>query len=407
MGSSFSYILARRLSLQKGSGSSRLIVRIATGAVALSVAVMIISIAIVKGYQSEIRSKIIGFSTHIQITSLDMNNSFETTPIYRDTVLEKILSGHNSVSHLQPFAIKAGILKTKEEFSGVVLKGVDTSYDWRFLQQHLTTGAVLSLNADEYSTDIVLSKVLADRLKLKTGDNVLLYIAQDPPRVRKFKVCGIYNTGLEEMDRLYAFVDMKQVQKLNQWSDYAVSGYEVGLKNYSDVDQVSSELLGYLPYNFEIHTIRDLFPQLFDWLGLLDLNVWVIIILMIVVACINMATALLILIVERSNMIGLLKAMGANNRSIANIFVYIASYLVLWGMIVGNVAGIGICLSQSYGGWFKLNQDAYYLNEVPILLQWTDVLMINVGSFIICYMVLLLPAMFVSKITPIKAIRFQ
>ncbi|MES2559843.1 MAG: ABC transporter permease [Bacteroidota bacterium] len=407
MGSSFSYIIARRLSLQKGSGTSRLIIRIATGAVALSIAVMIISIAIVKGYQSEIRSKIIGFSTHIQISSLDMNNSFETTPIYRDTVLEKLLQQNDGVTHLQPFAIKAGILKTKEDFSGVVLKGVDSAYDWRFLQQHLVSGSTLSLHPDSVSNTILLSKVLADKLKLKVGDHVLLYIAQEPPRVRKFLIVGLYNTGLEEMDKLYAFVDIQQVQRLNQWSEYAVSGYEVGLKNHADIDLVSTELLSLLPYNLEIHTIRDLFPQLFDWLSLLDLNVWVIIILMIIVACINMATALLILIVERSNMIGLLKAMGANNQSVSRIFVYMVSYLIVWGMIIGNIAGIGICLSQYYGGWFKLSQDAYYLSEVPILLKWTDVLFINLGSFIICYLVLLLPAAFVSKVTPIKAIRFQ
>lgn len=407
MGSNFSYIIARRLSLQKGSGTSRLIIRIATGAVALSIAVMIISIAIVKGYQFQIRSKIIGFSTHIQITNLDMNNSFETSPLYRDTLLEKLLLQNANVVHLQPFAIKAGILKTKEDFSGVVLKGVDASYDWRFLQQHIVSGSIPALKADTVSNAIFLSKVLADKLKLKVGDNILLYIAQDPPRVRKFLICGIYNTGLEEMDRLYAFVDIQQVQRLNQWSDRAVSGYEVGIREYAEIDRIASELLSLMPYNLEIHTIRDLFPQLFDWLNLLDLNVWVIIILMIIVACINMSTALLILIVERSNMIGLLKAMGAGNRSVSRIFVYMASYLIIWGMIIGNIAGIGICLSQYYGGWFKLSQEAYYLSEVPVLLEWTDVLYINIGSFIICYLVLLLPATFVSKVAPIKAIRFQ
>jgi lipoprotein-releasing system permease protein len=407
MGSSFSYIIARRLSLQKGSGTSRLIIRIATGAVALSIAVMIISIAIVKGYQSEIRSKIIGFSTHIQISSLDMNNSFETTPIYRDTVLEKLLKKNSHVTHLQPFAIKAGIFKTKEDFSGVVLKGIDTTYDWRFIEQHIIAGTTLFLNKDSVSNSVLLSKVLADKLKLKVGDNVLLYIAQEPPRVRKFTICGIYHTGLEEMDRLYAFVDIQQVQRLNQWSANAISGYEVGLDTYAMMDEVATELLGNLPYYLEIHTIRDLFPQMFDWLNLLDLNVWVIIILMIIVACINMATALLILIVERSNMIGLLKAMGANNQSISRIFVYMASYLIFWGMIIGNIVGLVLCLSQQYSGWFKLSQEAYYLSEVPILLEFTDVLFINMGSFVICYIVLLLPATFVSKVTPIKAIRFQ
>lgn len=377
------------------------------GAVALSIAVMIVAIAIVKGYQSEIRSKIIGFSTHIQISNLDMNNSFETNPIYRDSIMERMLTHKPTVTHLQPFAIKAGILKTKEDFAGIVLKGVDSVFDWRFLQQHLQEGQTLFFTHDETSTDMLISKIMADKLKLKLNDNVLLYIAQDPPRVRKFRITGIYHTGLSEMDELYAFVDMRQVQKLNNWDEMAISGYEVGITDYNQLDEMSGDLLSMLPYNLQIHTIRDLYPQLFDWLGLLDLNVWVIIILMIIVACINMITALLILIIERSNMIGMLKAIGARNQTIGSIFIYMAGYLILSGMVIGNMMGIALCLSQSYFGWFKLSQEAYYLSQVPIQLELTDVLLINAGSFLICFLVLFLPARFVSRITPVKSIRFE
>jgi lipoprotein-releasing system permease protein len=404
---SFSYFIARRLSSQKGSGSSQLIIRIAMGAVALSIAVMILAIAIVKGYQSEIRSKIIGFSTHIQISHLDMNNSFETTPIYRDTLLEKLLKQQQEVSHLQPFAIKAGILKTKNDFAGVVLKGVDSTFDWRFLQQHLRQGNTLKFSSEETSTDMFISQTLANKLQLALNDKVLLYLAQEPPRVRRFTITGIYNTGLSEMDELYAFVDMRQVQKLNSWNEFAISGYEIGILDYHKIDQVSNELLAFLPYNLEIHTIRDLYPQLFDWLGLLDLNVWVIIILMVIVACINMTTALLILIIERSNMIGMLKAIGASNKTISKVFIYMASYLILMGMLVGNLVGIGIALSQYYWGWFQLSQESYYLSKVPIQLDILDIGLINLGSFIICFLILLLPAQFVSRISPIKAIQFQ
>jgi lipoprotein-releasing system permease protein len=404
---SFSYFIARRLSSQKGSGSSQLIIRIAMGAVALSIAVMIMAIAIVKGYQSEIRSKIIGFSTHIQISHLDMNNSFETKPIYRDTLLEKLLKQQQDVSHLQPFAIKAGILKTKNDFAGVVLKGVDSTFDWRFLQQHLRQGNTLKFSSEETSTDMFISQTLANKLQLALNDKVLLYLAQEPPRVRRFNITGIYNTGLSEMDELYAFVDMRQVQKLNSWNEFAISGYEIGIHDYHKIDQVTNELLAFLPYNLEIHTIRDLYPQLFDWLGLLDLNVWVIIILMVIVACINMTTALLILIIERSNMIGMLKAIGANNKTISKIFIYMASYLILMGMLIGNLVGIGIALSQYYWGWFQLSQESYYLSKVPIQLDILDIGLINLGSFIICFLILLLPAQFVSRISPIKAIQFQ
>ncbi len=368
---------------------------------------MIISIAIVKGYQLEIRSKIIGFSTHIQITHLDMNNSLETIPVYRDTVMEKMLLNNDEITHLQPFAIKAGILKTPTDFAGVVLKGVDRSFDWRFLQQHIVEGQTLTFDTGEVSKNIFISVALANKLALKLNDAVLLYIAEEPPRVRKFTITGIYNTGLAEMDELYAFVDMRQVQKLNSWNESAISGYELGIKDYEKLDIVSNDLLLVLPYHLGLHSIRDLYPQLFDWLGLLDLNVWVIIILMIVVACINMITALLILIIERGNMIGMLKAVGASNRTIGAVFMYMAARLILLGMLFGNIAGIGICLSQQYFGWFKLSQASYYLSQVPIELQTQDILLINLGSFIICYVVLLLPSRFVSRITPIKAIRFQ
>ena len=404
---SFSYFIARRLSIQKGSGTSQLIIRIATGAVALSIAVMIVAVAIVKGYQLEIRSKIIGFSTHIQVSHLDMNNSFETTPLYRDSITEYLIHQQPEITHLQPFAIKAGILKTPDEFAGVVLKGVDSVFDWSFINQHMLDGHTLNLNTDEVSQQILLSQNLADKLKLKVNDHVMLYIAQNPPRVRKFKVAGIYNTGLADLDELYAFVDMRQVQKLNSWHPLSISGYEIGVKDYNKLSQTSESLLGILPYNFQIQTIRDLYPQLFDGLSLLDLNVWVILSLMVVVACINMITALLILIIERSNMIGMLKAMGTTNRTVASVFVYMATYLIVWGMIIGNIAGVVLCLSQQYFGWFKLSQDAYYLSEVPILLSWSDIGLINTGSFVVCYLMLLLPARFVSRITPVKAIRFE
>ena len=405
---SFPYFIAKRLSLQKGSGSSQLIISIAMGAVALSIAVMIVAIAIVKGYQSEIRGKIIGFSTHIQVSRLDMNNSFETSPIYRDSLLEKLLLSKNGIVHLQPYSTKPGILKTEEYFTGVVLKGVDATFDWTFFKQHLQKGTIPNLkNKNQSSVDIFISQALANKLKLNIGDAVLLYLAQSPPRVRKFTICGIYNSGLTELDEIYAFVDMRQVQKLNSWNEFAISGYELAVNNYTQLDVVSNQIAEILPYHLQVKTIRDLYPQLFDWLGLLDLNVWVIITLMIIVACINMITVLLILIIERGNMIGLLKAMGAQNKTISSVFIYMASYLVISGMVIGNIIALSVCLSQQYFGWFKLSPDAYYLTQVPIQLEAMDILLINVGSFVICYVVLLLPAAFVSRIKPIKAIKFQ
>jgi lipoprotein-releasing system permease protein len=403
----YPYFIARRLSSQKGSGSARLIIRIAIGSVALSTAVMILAVAIVKGYQFEIRSKIIGFSTHIQISQLDMNNSFETTPVYRDTIVEKAIANLNEVKHLQPFAIKAGIIKTKDEFAGIVLKGVDTTFDWSFLQHHIISGKAQIKGRQEDGNKLLVSQKLANKLNIKVGDNVLLYLAQQPPRVRKFAISGIYNTGLGELDEVYAFTQLEIVQKLNSWNEHAISGYEVQLHTHNDIIKSAETLLSVMPYNLEVLTIKDLFPQLFDWLNLLDLNVWVIIILMIVVACINMITALLILIIERSNMIGLLKAMGARNQSISSIFINMASYLIVKGLLIGNIIGLVLAWSQYQFHWFTLSEEAYYLSSVPIQLHLADVVLINIGSAILCMLMLVLPSSFVSKIKPVRSIKFQ
>lgn len=402
-----SFFIARRLSSNRQSGFSGLIIRIAMAAVAISIAVMIIALAIVKGYQYEIRNKITGFSKDIQITHLDLNNSYETAPVIADSAMQRSIESEPGVEHVQRFGIKAGIIKTKEEFEGIVLKGVDQGYDWTFIREHLQSGHVLTLPDSATSNDIVLSRKTADKLNLKLGDPVVIYFVQDPPRVRKFRLTGIYQTGFDEMDALYAFADMRHIQKLNGWTPQQVSGYEVSVAGDRDLDAMVKTVVGYTPYNMEVRSIRQLHPQLFDWLSLLDLNVLIIIVLMVVVACINMSTALLILIVERSNMIGVLKALGAGNVPVGKVFLYMASYLLLGGMLTGNIIGIGLCVSQQQFAWFKLPEEAYYLSQVPIRFSVLDVLLINGGAFIVCLLVLILPSRFVMRITPVKAIRFE
>lgn len=403
----FPYFIAKRLSFDKHSGSSGLIISIATTAVAISLAVMIITIAIVKGYKFEIRNKIIGFSTHIQITRLDLNNSFQSSPVETDSLMEHLISSQEGVNHIQKFSIKAGIIKTKDEFEGIVLKGVDKNYNWRFIQDHLKTGETLAMNDSVTCNDILLSQKTVSKLNLKLGDPVVIYFVQDPPRARKFKLAGIYKTGFDEMDGLYAFADMRHVQKLNNWNTNEISGYEVSIVDYDRLDELKDKVQMLTPFNLEVQSIRKLHPQLFDWLNLLDLNVVIIIILMMIVACINMSTALLILIVERSNMIGILKAMGTRNGSVVRVFIYMAVYLMMAGMFLGNLIGIGLCWSQKTFAWFKLPQEAYYLSEIPIKLEMADVMMINAGAFIICILVMIIPSGFVLKILPSKAIRFE
>jgi lipoprotein-releasing system permease protein len=382
-------------------------VRIAIASVAISIAVMICTFAIVKGYQLEIRNKITGFGSHIQISRLDLNNSYETIPVQTDTQLVRLIKQQKGVAAVQTVGIKAGIIKTTEEFQGVVLKGVDKNYDWRFIKQYLLEGSLPEFNDSATSQEIMLSAATASKLNLKLNDAVVMYFVQDPPRVRRFKLTGIYKTGYGELDELYAFADLKQIQKLNNWNENQISGYELKITDFAKLDDITEALLSLIPYHLEVLTIRQLQSQIFEWLGFLDMNAIIIIILMLVVACINMITALLILIVERSNMVGLLKAFGAPDRVIASTFIYMASYLVLAGLLIGNSIGLLLCISQKYWGWIKLSQESYYLSEVPIQLEITDVLLLNTGAFIVCYLFLLLPSAFVSRITPVKAIRFE
>jgi lipoprotein-releasing system permease protein len=403
----FPFFIAKRLSTNRQSGFSGLIIRIAIAAVAISIAVMIIAVAIVKGYQYEIRNKISGFSTHIQITRMDMNNSFETSPLVSDSIMEHLIQGQEGVQHIQKIAIKAGIIKTNDEFEGIVLKGVDKKYDWNFIREYIQEGSVLSLTDSVTSNEIILSQKTVDKLKLKLGDPVVIYFIQDPPRARKFKLAGIYKTGFDEMDMLYAFADIRHVQKLNNWNSSEISGYEIMINDYNRLDEIADNLINFISYKMNIRTIRQIQPQLFDWLNLLDLNVIIIIILMILVACINMSTALLILIVERSNMIGVLKALGTRNATVGKLFLYMASYLMLGGVLIGDIVGIGLCWSQKQFAWFKLSQEAYYLSEIPIRLELTDIVAINIGAFLVCLLVLIIPSRFVLRITPVKAIRFE
>jgi lipoprotein-releasing system permease protein len=394
----------------KSSGRSGLIVNIAIAAVAISVAVMLISIAVVQGYKLQITNKITGFSNHIQISRLDFNNSFETNPIYRDGKIEQTLHSDNRVEFIQPYATKAGIIKTSTEFEGIVLKGIDQSFNWGFIQSCLSDGEVFVPNDSSASNKIVISMSTAQKLQLKLGQGLVIYFVQEDgsmPRARKFTISGIYSTGFSDLDALYGIIDIRHIQRLNKWNESQITGYEVKLKKYGDLILTASDLLPLMPMHLQVKTIVDVYPQLFDWLGLLDLNVLVIIVLMVVVACINMSTALLILIVERSNMIGMLKAMGTNNKQVQHIFVFMAARLIGKGLLIGNTFGLLICVTQYYLGWIKLDEEAYFLNQVPVFLNAMDVLWINLGAFVLCLLIMLLPAQFVSKITPIKAIKFQ
>ena len=409
------FIVRRIIGNRRGRGSfSRSIVAIAIFGIALGLAVMIVAVAIVTGFKKEISGKVTGFGSHIQILNLDSNLSYETSPIYLDEESLDTIRSLEGVKHVQPFAIKAGIIKTGEEIHGAVLKGVDPGYDWSFIARHLVEGDVVAISDSVRSREVVLSQQAARLLKLGVGDRFSMYFIQDPPRARTFTIKGIYNTSLEEFDKLFIYADIKQVQRLNDWSNDQVSGYEVILHGMDDLQRTAEDIWQLVAYDFmddgsrlQVETIREKYTQIFDWLNLQDMNVVVLILLMLVVAGFNMISGLLILILERTNMIGILKGLGTTDASIRKIFLYQSGYLTIVGLLWGNLIGVALCLAQKYLGLVSLDPSSYYLDTVPINLNPLHVLLLNLGTMAITFLFLLLPSMIIARISPDKSIRFN
>lgn len=401
--------IARRL-MRSGMDTlrvSRPVVRLAISGIALGFSAMIISVAIVKGFKQEIREKVIGFSAHVQISKFDANQSFESSPIEFNTANLSSIAKLEGVRHVQAFATKAGIVRKGSEIEGVIAKGVDSGYDWSFFRKSLRAGAIPVYAYSSRSSDILISTVLARKLNLNVSDSLVTYFVQQPPRARKFKIVGIYETGLEEFDEKFVFCDLAQIRKLNDWNDSTIGGLEVQLSDFDALDEAAPRIYATTGSDLDVRTIREMYPQIFDWLGLQDINAVVIIILMIIVAGINMIAALLVLILERVGTIGTLKAIGASDASVRNIFLRIAALLISRGLFWGNVVGIGICLLQHYFHWIRLDQDSYYIAYVPIRLLPLDLLWMNLGTLLVCTMMMLVPTLLVTRIRPVRALRFR
>jgi ABC-type transport system, involved in lipoprotein release, permease component len=389
-------------------------VRIATIGVALGLMVMILSVAIVIGFKQEIRNKVIGFGSHVQITHLDSNNSYEMQPIQCSPRLLNDVKHTNGVMHVQEFATKPGIIKLESDFQGVVLKGISKDYDWDFFKSNLTEGEVLKFDGDSPSNDVMISKTLANKLRLKLGDSFLTYFVENNVRIRKFHVKGIYQTNFTEYDKAFILADLRHIQKLNGWETNQVGGLEVLVNDYNQLTPIADDLGQKLTNrediyqsNLYVRSIKEINPQVFSWLDLLDMNVWIILILMISVAGFTMISGLLIIILERTNMIGIMKAMGANDTSIRRIFLYVSFFLVGKGMIWGNVIGLGICILQQQFHFLKLDPEVYYLTSVPIELNWGILFLLNLGAMMVSMLMLVGPSYLIAKIRPAQSIRFE
>jgi len=408
--------IVRRLigSRKTGRSFSRSILGIAIFGIALGLAVMIVAVAIITGFKNEITQKVTGFGAHIQVLNLDSNLSYETAPVPAGLEGMQKVGEIEGIKNVQAFAIKAGIIKTGEEIHGAVLKGIDGDYDWSFISDHLTGGELFQVSDTARTNRVVLSQSTASLLKLGVGDRFTMYFIQDPPRARTFTISGIYNTSLEEFDRLYIFADIKQVQRLNNWRLGEVSGYEVLIDDIDDLPALTAAVRGQVAFDFledgsrlKVENAIQKNNQIFDWLELQDMNVLVLVILMLLVAGFNMISGLLILILERTNMIGILKALGTRNASVRRIFLYQSAYLTLVGMAWGNIIGLSICLAQKYLNLLPLDPSSYYLDTVPINLNLLHLLALNAGTMAITFLFLLFPSMIIARISPDKSIRFN
>jgi lipoprotein-releasing system permease protein len=407
-------LIARRLVRASGGAENtaisgtRPIVRIAIGGIALGIAVMIIAMAIVTGFREEIKNKVVSFGADIIVTRYGNINALEPVPISRNQHFDPPLTDIEGISHMQVFATKAGIVKTDEEIEGVVVKGVGSDFDWTFFQNHLVEGAVFNTTDTSRSKNILISQPIAKKLKLNVGDRMEIFFIQgEQQRARIFNVSGIYLTGLEEFDRMYVITDIAHIQRLNQWQADEVAGFEVFVDDFDRVDELDAKVYDAIGSELYSASVKELQPQIFDWLELQNVNVQVIILLMLVVAGFNMVSALLIMIIERVNMIGILKALGMADGHIRNIFLHQAIYLTGVGMFWGNVVGIGLCLLQQHFGLITLDQASYYVSVVPINLQLGHILALNAGTLFFCFLMMLLPSFIVARISPLKAIRFD
>jgi len=412
---SLEYFIAKRIHFQQGKKNvSRPAVRIATIGIALGLAVMLISVAVVIGFKNEIRNKTIGFGGHIQITNFDNNNTYEMNPIKADKALMTKISSIDGVKHVQRFATKPGIIKTDNEFQGIVVKGIDKDFDWKFFKSNLVEGQILDVSGDTPSNKVVLSKYLANLLGLKLGDSFFTYFIQDQVRARKFKIVGIYSTNFIEYDKLFILADMRQVQALNNWSADSFSGVEVLINDFDKLDQVGDAVYDATANKFTkqgnaytAQTIKQINPQIFSWLQLLDTNVWVILILMLAVAGFNMISGLLILILERTNMIGILKSLGSTDWSVRKIFLYHSFFLIAKGMLWGNAIGLSLCAIQYFTGIIPLDPQAYYVATVPVSFNWLYIVLLNVGTLLASLLMMIGPSYLITKITPAKIIRYE
>lgn len=410
------FFIARRIAQSAPGNRPGVMVRIAVVAVALSVCVMILSLAVIMGFKREITERVVGFAAHVEVVDLRGVRSLESYPVQRSAELEETIRSAGRVERMAPYAVKGGVVKTPDAILGVRLKGVDGSYDWSFFRENLTDGALPRVGDSVRTKEILISESVARELELGVGDKVeMLFVeSSGQPRRDRFKISGLYATGMDEFDRSVVMTDLRNVQRLLDWPQELVSGYEITLENFSQAAAYARQLNmcfadaeNEVFWDYAAVSVQTLYPALFDWLKTHNVNAAVILIIMVVVALFNMATALLTLVLERTRMIGLLKTMGMENGSLRRIFLYRALFIVVRGVVWGNVIGLGLCLLQHWLHLVRLDPTGYILSEVPVSVSLGWWLPLNIGVIAVILLLLLLPASIVSTVKPDRSIRYN
>ena len=406
--------IAGRIAFNSRQSFSRFIIRLAVTATAVSVTAMIVTLAFVNGFQSTVSEKVFSFWGHIRLQQYEPAKALvaEESPLTKnDTVVDRIRR-FSQVETIQPFATKSAVLQQQTNIEGILFKGVESSYDFSHIKAFLRQGKWPDFTDSLYSRQIVISEPIAQQLQVKLNDSIKIHFIDATggrSRFRRLKVCGIYKTGIEEYDKLFAIGDVRLIQKLNSWSANQIGGYEIFLKDYRQMDALNASIEDYeiVPQNWLSKTVRQVYPNIFDWLSIQDVNRDVIFIVMAIVAIINLVTCLLILVLERTRMVGVLKAVGCPNVSIQQIFLYHATYITIVGVVAGFVCGVGLCLLQAHTGFIKLDESAYYVSVAPVKIIWWQVGAVCSGTVVVCFASLILPTLLVRSVNPVKAIQFR
>ena len=404
--------LAKRIAFNKQKSFSRFIIRLATAATALSVAAMIITLAFVNGFQFAVSSKIFNFWGHLRVQEYEPDKAMiaEETPWQPNDTTLQVLHLFPQVKQVQAFATKSAVIEKNKEIEGVLFKGVESNYDFNNLKSFLKQGSFPSFKDSAYSKDILISQPIANELQIKLNDTVNVYFInqqQGKAAVRQLHVCGFFKTGIDEYDKTFAIGDLRLLRQVYDWEHNEIGGYEVFLNDYTKMDTLNYQIYEMLPQAWISRTIKQIYPNIFDWLQIQDVNRNVIFTVMAIVAIINLVTCLLILILERTKMTGILKALGCRDLTIQKIFLYHASMIAIRGILIGLLVGLGLCILQQQTGFIKMDESAYYVSEAPIYIIWWQVAAVCIITLIVCFLALIIPTLFVKSIRPVKAIQFR